>query len=261
MECFERCSLDDAPSCMSLSLRDSNLAKIDCHRIFKSLQEKTSASKNRSFWDTPSRQVLLLDSFNSEYAIKVSSTRRAKGSSCIFFFEGASMHFVRSSHFVRGSKGTSVVLKARLDAYRYASASVIPDGAPHGRPVYHFDKVSYLLTPSNRSQFLQKNIVPFLSVGSLKAMEAFQGRCLDKINTLTIDTPYHALPLYRLLHATQNDISKALIHQYASQAWNMDFFLSTLVSTCLRSRGLQIHPPNVASDAWRNWTTRQYTFS
>jgi len=65
---------------------------------------------------------------------------------------------------------------------------------------------------------------------SLTSIEFFQEKILDKLNMLVKDTAYQQFSLYRLVHATRNDLQKSLMQQYASQAWNTEFFLASLVN-------------------------------
>jgi hypothetical protein len=101
----------------------------------------------------------------------------------------------------------------------------------HQARKYDMAHAPFVLTPENRHTFEQKRIRPFLSLSSLQSIEAFQDRMLRRVNQLVVNTPFQHFSLYRVIHATRNDLQKALLQQYASQAWNTDFFLSSLVSS------------------------------
>lgn len=99
----------------------------------------------------------------------------------------------------------------------------------HELRTYDFTESPFFLTAENRSHFQEKRLMPFLSTTSLNTLTNFQSRLLNKVNQLTHETALEKAALYRVIYATRNQLDKALLHTYASQAWNTDFFLSQLV--------------------------------
>jgi hypothetical protein len=112
---------------------------------------------------------------------------------------------------------------------RFYSSSENSASIVHQLNRYNFNGSPFYLTAENAGTFQSSGKLPFMTNRSLASIEAFQEKMLQKVNMLIKDTIYQNFSLYRLVHATRNDLQKSLIQQYAAQAWNTNFFLSSLV--------------------------------
>ena len=115
--------------------------------------------------------------------------------------------------------------------WRLESSHLFTKGlySTHTLRTYNFLESPFYLTAENRAYFQEKRVMPFLSSSSLQSIQSFQSITLDKVNQLTKDTALERASLYRVVYATRNQLDKALLQSYASQAWNMDFFLGQFV--------------------------------
>lgn len=71
-------------------------------------------------------------------------------------------------------------------------------------------------------------IDPFLSGRTTELLHSLHRHYLQRLNHALSGTPLATLPLYQLLERTHQDSAQALVHHYAGQAWNMDFWLQGL---------------------------------
>ncbi|RIB11881.1 Manganese/iron superoxide dismutase [Gigaspora rosea] len=71
-------------------------------------------------------------------------------------------------------------------------------------------------------------IQPLFTEKSLKELIDYQYTLVDNLNKLTSDSEFSDYTIYEIITKTAQDPSKALIFNYASQAWNNDFFLQGL---------------------------------
>ncbi|CAG8689544.1 20343_t:CDS:2, partial [Gigaspora margarita] len=71
-------------------------------------------------------------------------------------------------------------------------------------------------------------IQPLFTEKSLKELIDYQYNLVDNLNKLTSDSEFSDYTIYEIITKTAQDPSKALIFNYASQAWNNDFFLQGL---------------------------------
>lgn len=74
-----------------------------------------------------------------------------------------------------------------------------------------------------------EGIQPFLSPRAAQQLVELQQSYLRRLNHAVQGTDFAPLNLYQLVERTHKDSSQALLCHYASQAWNMDFWLQGLV--------------------------------
>ena len=70
--------------------------------------------------------------------------------------------------------------------------------------------------------------MPFLSGNAVRFIKEDQQHCLDRVNALIRGTRLETQPISRIIQVTATDLSLTHLYNYASQAWNNDFFLSHL---------------------------------
>ncbi|CAG8679559.1 15415_t:CDS:2, partial [Cetraspora pellucida] len=75
---------------------------------------------------------------------------------------------------------------------------------------------------------IDNGIQPLFTEKSLKELIDYQSTLVDNLNKLTSDTEFSDYTIYEIITKTAQEPSKALIFNYASQAWNNDFFLQGL---------------------------------
>lgn len=141
-----------------------------------------------------------------------------------------------------------------LPSSRFSVLSVpfslaMPD-RPHQAKVYSFADPS--VSPSSFPSWMKEAKDergrraaphPFITKTGVAYLSAHQNTILRKLNQLIYGTSYADMSIYELVQKTCGNISQAHIHQYASQAWNMDFFLSGLASS--DSPSSSAHSPSV----------------
>lgn len=76
-------------------------------------------------------------------------------------------------------------------------------------------------------------IDPFLSGRATELLHSLHRHYLHRLNHALAASPLATLPLYQLLERTYQDSAQALVHHYASQAWNMDFWLQGLAPAAM----------------------------
>lgn len=69
---------------------------------------------------------------------------------------------------------------------------------------------------------------PFLSPKALELLANLHRQYLQRVNHSISGTDLAVLPLYQLIQKTYQNSLHARLHHYASQAWNMDFWLQGL---------------------------------
>ena len=89
------------------------------------------------------------------------------------------------------------------------------------------NRLYHQLSPAFKKR-CSEGFLPFLSPKALETIRANQNHCLDRLNALTKATALEGQPISRVIEATYIDCSKTHLYNYASQAWNNDFFLSGL---------------------------------
>lgn len=77
---------------------------------------------------------------------------------------------------------------------------------------------------------IEEGIRPYLSGKTTEMLHGLQRQYLQRLNHATQNSDLDHLSLFQLIERTHLDSSKALIHHYASQAWNVDFWLQGLTS-------------------------------
>ena len=75
---------------------------------------------------------------------------------------------------------------------------------------------------------LKDGIPSFISANSIQLIRANQEHCLERVNALVKGTRLETHPISRIIQITSNDLSMTHLYNYASQAWNNDFFLFNL---------------------------------
>ncbi|CAG8617867.1 13140_t:CDS:2 [Dentiscutata erythropus] len=88
---------------------------------------------------------------------------------------------------------------------------------------------------------VDNGIQPLFTEKSLKDLIDFQFTLVDNLNKLTSDTEFSDYTIYEIITKTAQEPSKALIFNYASQAWNNDFFLQGLTTKGVTSPETFLH--------------------
>ncbi len=71
-------------------------------------------------------------------------------------------------------------------------------------------------------------VEPFLTPRTLELLTGLHRHHLQRVNHSISGTELASLPLYQLVQKTHQNSAHARLHHYASQAWNMDFWLQGL---------------------------------
>lgn len=71
-------------------------------------------------------------------------------------------------------------------------------------------------------------VEPFLTPRTLELLTSLHRHHLQRVNHSINGTDLASLPLYQLIQKTHQNSAHARLHHYASQAWNMDFWLQGL---------------------------------
>jgi len=74
----------------------------------------------------------------------------------------------------------------------------------------------------------KQGLAPFLSPENLNLIIAEHMNNLNKVDRLSNSTDFQNLTLFQTVQKTTNKLEYSLLHHYASQCWNMDFYLQSL---------------------------------
>jgi hypothetical protein len=100
---------------------------------------------------------------------------------------------------------------------------------PHLPRTFDFSGSRWLINLKDFSGSFNPD-VSFVPDSTIKLMCLLQKGYLDRVNEWVKEAGLTNTSIFHLIQLAQHDLSKALLLQYASQAWNMDFFLSNLKS-------------------------------
>lgn len=99
---------------------------------------------------------------------------------------------------------------------------------------------------------LKQGLAPFLSQTNLDLIIDEHSNNLNKINCLINGTDFQNLTLFQIVQKTKNKLEYSLLHHYASQCWNMDFYLQGLRSSNLKDEPILPKVLNIINKEFEN---------
>ncbi|KAJ1975529.1 hypothetical protein H4R33_006633 [Dimargaris cristalligena] len=82
---------------------------------------------------------------------------------------------------------------------------------------------------------VKEGLGPLFSRSTLVMLREYQSNLIQNVNRLTANTEYENLSLVSVARKSSKQAQQAAIFNYASQAWNLDFFLTTLQANAAAS--------------------------